>query len=115
MEDFSLLTQQKDGLGKWSIWRAEKLPKYGDLMHNYVFTCIGILSHYDEYGCVHYKIDYDHHVHHDDTKTAILSRCLAIARQRVLAQPTGPEGVQVCLVVYVHTDGPCVRSTIHPI
>ena len=48
-------------------------------MHNCVFTCIGILSHYDEYITVHYETDYDHHVRHDDTTTAILSGCLAIA------------------------------------
>ena len=31
--------------------------KYGDLMHNCTFTCIGILSLYDEYGQVHYETE----------------------------------------------------------
>ena len=29
--------------------------KYGDLMHNCIFMCIGIYSLYDEYGRVQYK------------------------------------------------------------
>ena len=43
----------------------------GDLMYNYMFTCIRILPYYNEYGHIHYKTDYDRYVCHDDTTTAI--------------------------------------------
>ena len=62
-------------------------------MHNCVFTCIKILPHYDEYGCVHYETSYEHHVHHDDTMVFIPFECLAIVSQQLLVRPAGPRGV----------------------